>query len=88
MLSFERKLSVFARDLEKREFVHFPSLKKYKETTDCEFDVDTLKTAILKMEMSFKGRFKEFRREKATLSFLIKPLEADISALNLSASLK
>lgn len=38
------------------------------------------------MEISFKERFKEFRREKATSPFLIKPLEEDISALNLSAS--
>lgn len=85
VLSFERKLTVFSRDIEKNEFAHFPSLKKYKEFSGSKLDVGTLMEAILKLEISFKARFQEFRNEKMTLLFIIKPLEADISCLNFEA---
>ncbi len=37
------------------------------------------------MKKSFEGRFQEFRKEKAMLSFVINPLDVDTVSLNFSA---
>ncbi|XP_074854305.1 general transcription factor II-I repeat domain-containing protein 2A-like isoform X2 [Carettochelys insculpta] len=82
--SFERKLTLFARDIDTGSLVHFPSLKQFKESTKYELNTANLKNLILKMQEVFAGQFQEFKKEKATLSFVLKPLEADTSALNFS----
>ncbi len=84
VLAFERKMTVFARDIQTDTLSHFPSLKKFKEEhnhINCEY----LYRAISEMQNAFGGRFREFRQEKGTLSFPVTPLDTDISLLNMSA---
>ena len=43
VLTFERKLSLFARDMEMGLPAHFPSLKQLKEETNYDLDTENLK---------------------------------------------
>lgn len=82
--AFERKMTVFARDVQKGTFSHFPSLRDFKEAhnhINCEY----LQRAIIAMQTAFGQRFSEFRKEKNTLSFPVTPLDIDPSLLNMSA---
>ncbi len=84
VLAFERKMTVFTRDIQTETLSHFPSLKKLKEEhnhINCEY----LYHAISKMQNAFGERFREVRHEKSTLSFPVTPLDTDISLLNMSA---
>lgn len=84
VLAFERKMAVFARDVQKGTFSHFPSLRDFKEAhnhINCEY----LQRAIIAMQTAFGQRFSEFRKEKNTLSFPVTPLDIDPSLLNMSA---
>ena len=84
VLAFERKMTVFARDVQRGTLSHFPSLGKFKEEghhINCEY----LQRAIIVMQTAFGERFSEFRKEKNTLSFPVTPLDIDPSLLNLSA---
>ncbi len=76
---------MFVRDVERDSLIHFPSLKQFGEGTDFELDINIIKNALMKMKKSFEGRFQEFRKEKATLSFVINPLDADTDSFNFSA---
>ncbi|KAK1875444.1 General transcription factor II-I repeat domain containing protein 2, partial [Dissostichus eleginoides] len=83
ILAFERKMTVFARDVQKGTFSHFPSLREFKEAhnhINCEY----LQRAIIEMQTAFGQRFSEFRKEKNTLSFPVTPLDIDPSMLNMS----
>ena len=63
VLAFERKMTVFARDVQKGTFSHFPSLREFKEAhnnIDCEY----LQRTIIAMQTAFGQRFSEFRKEK------------------------
>ncbi|KAK1889551.1 General transcription factor II-I repeat domain containing protein 2A [Dissostichus eleginoides] len=83
VLAFERKMTVFARDVQKGTFSHFPSLREFKEAhnhINCEY----LQRAIIEMQTAFGQRFSEFRKEKNTLSFPVTPLDIDPSMLNMS----
>lgn len=44
-----------------------------------------LQYALKKVKKYFEGRFQEFRKEKATLPFVINPLDAGTASLNFSA---
>jgi hypothetical protein len=83
VLAFERKMTVFARDVEKGTFSHFPSLREFKTShnINCEY----LQHTIIAMQTAFGQRFSEFRKEKSTLSFPVTPLDIDPSMLNMSA---
>lgn len=82
VLSFEQQLMLFAQDIDNGKLLHFMNLRSYHEATKNEIDKQFFKTAILNMLNSFRSRFNEFRQEKATLSFLTKPLEANIDEIN------
>lgn len=83
VLSFERKLTVFARDVQRGTLTHFPSLREFKEAHhDLTLNGDYLQGAIVDMQTAFASRFSEFRKEKMTLSFPVTPLEIDPSLLN------
>lgn len=84
VLSFERKLTVFVRDIERGTLSHFPSLSVLKEGNN-QINTDYLRRAIIGMQTAFGERFSEFRKEKATLSFPVTPLDIDPSLLNISA---
>jgi len=76
-------MTVFARDVQKGTFSHFPSLREFKEAhnhINCEY----LQRAIIAMRTAFGQRFSEFRKEKNTLSFPVTPLDIDPSLLNMS----
>jgi len=84
VLTFERKMTVFARDVQKGTFSHFPSLGEFKEAHNnihCEY----LQRVIIAMQTAFGQRFSDFRKEKNTLSFPVTPLDIDPSMLNMSA---
>ena len=66
---------MFARDVQRGTFSHFPSLREFKEVNN----------HINAMQGAFGKRFSEFRKEKNTLSFLVTPLDIDPSLLNTSA---
>lgn len=80
--SFENKLSLFSRDIG-GSLLHFPSLKTHKTKSQSEIDVKFFKDAILKMRDAFLKRFQEFRGAKETLSFVTKPLTANVEELKL-----
>ena len=83
VLSFERKLTVFARDVQRGTLSHFPSLREFKEAhPDHTLNGDYLQGAIVEMQTAFGSRFCEFRKEKMTLSFPVTPLETDPSLLS------
>lgn len=83
VLSFERKLTVFARDVQRGTLSHFPSLREFKEAHhDHTLNGDYLQNAIVDMQTAFGSRFCEFRKEKMTLSFPVTPLEIDPSLLS------
>ncbi|XP_015684326.1 general transcription factor II-I repeat domain-containing protein 2B-like [Protobothrops mucrosquamatus] len=84
VLAFERKLTVFGRDLQKGTLSHFPSLREFKQGHNM-INSEYLQSAIIAMETSFGKRFCEFREEKNTLSFPVTPLTSDPSALNMTA---
>lgn len=79
VLSFERKLTVIARDVERGTLSHFPSLREFKEAHhDHTLDGDFLQSAIIDMQTAFGSRF---RKEKVKLSFPVTPLEIDKTVL-------
>ena len=84
VLAFERKLTVFARDLQIGTLSHFPSLREFKDGHN-HINYDYLQRAIIGMKTSFGERFSEFRKEKTTLTFPVTPLDIDPSLLNISA---
>ena len=84
VLAFERKMTVFARDVERGTLSHFPTLREFKEENN-HINYDYLHRAIISMQAAFGERFSEFRKEKNTLSFPVTPLDIDPSLLNMSA---
>uniref|UniRef100_A0A146TCS9 General transcription factor II-I repeat domain-containing 2-like protein n=1 Tax=Fundulus heteroclitus TaxID=8078 RepID=A0A146TCS9_FUNHE len=83
VLSFERKLTVFARDVQRGTLSHFPSLREFIEAHhDHTLSRDYLQGAIVDMQTALGRRFSEFRKQKITLSFPVTPLEIDPSSLN------
>ncbi|CAI5687214.1 general transcription factor II-I repeat domain-containing protein 2B [Oreochromis niloticus] len=81
VLAFERKMTVFARDAQKRTLSHFPSLREFKEANN-EINYEYFHRAIIAMQAAFGERFSDFRKEKHTLSFPVTPLDIDPSLLN------
>ncbi|KAK7909442.1 hypothetical protein WMY93_014126 [Mugilogobius chulae] len=82
VLAFERKMTLFAGDVQKGTFSHFPSLKAMQEANN-NVDCDYFHRAIVVMQSAFRDRFSEFRKEKSTLSFPLAPLSVDVSLLNM-----
>ncbi|KAK0152202.1 General transcription factor II-I repeat domain-containing protein 2 [Merluccius polli] len=60
VLTFERKLTVFARDLQRGTLSHFPSLREFKQDHNL-INVEYLQSAITAMQTSFWKRFCDFR---------------------------
>jgi len=81
VLAFERKLTVFARDLQRGTLSNFPSLREFRQAHK-EINSKYLQSAITTMQASFGKRFCEFRAEKNTLSFPVTPLTVDPTLLN------
>ena len=68
VLAFERKFTVYARDLQRGTLSHFPCLREFKQThSDITINLEYLQSAIIAMQSSFGRRFCEFRKEKKTL---------------------
>jgi hypothetical protein len=81
---FENKLQVLAEDIEKGELLHFKHLKQYRDEKSACFDTNYFSTVLRKMMNSFGERFQEFRANKATLAFIVRPLKIKINELNLA----
>ncbi|KAK7896668.1 hypothetical protein WMY93_021993 [Mugilogobius chulae] len=65
VLSFERKLTVLGRDIQRGTLSHFPSLRAFREAQhDHTLNSDYLQGAIVDMQTAFGSRFSEFRKEK------------------------
>lgn len=60
--------------------VHFPALKKYRKITESEANFQFLAKAIEKIKTELADHFHDFRN-KATIKFLLKPLQTDMSEL-------
>lgn len=84
VISFEKKLILFAEDLESGTLVHFPNLSRYRRENNALINKDYFKTSVLNMRESFLQRFQEFRNDKATLAFITNPLNANVKQLNFS----
>ena len=86
VLAFERKFTIFARDLQRSTLSHFPCLRKFKQThSDITINLEYLQSAIIAMQSTFGKRFCEFRKEKKTLSFPVFPFSINPSELNMIA---
>lgn len=83
VLGFERKLTVFAKDLQRGILYHFPALREFQQTGNA-INSQYLQSLITAMQTSFGKRFCEFREEKNTLSFPVTPLTIDPSLLNMT----
>ena len=71
VLLFEQKICLFARDLEKGILLHVPMLKTYQqEQADNATNLNFFKQTVVNMGSEFSGRFQEFRKDKATVSFI------------------
>ena len=85
VLAFERKFTVYARDLQRGTLSHFPCLREFKQThSDITINLEYLQSAIIAMQSSFGRRFCEFRKKK-TLSFPVSPFSINSSELNMIA---
>ena len=67
ILAFERKMTVFAKDVQRGTLFHFPSLREFKEAHNAQINYEHLHRAIITMQIAFGGRFSKFRKEKNTL---------------------
>ena len=84
VLAFERKLTVFARDLQRGTLSHFPCMREFKQTrSDMKINLEYLQSAVIDMQSSFGRRFCDFRKEKKTLCFPVSPFSIDPSELNM-----
>ena len=85
-LAFERKFTVYAKDLQRGTLSHFSCLREFKQThSDVTINLEYLQSAIIAMQSSFGRRFCEFRKEKKTLSFPASPFSIDPLELNMIA---
>lgn len=85
VLVFERKLTVFGRDVQRGTLFHFPSLRKFKEYSH--INCDYLQRASSKYRLYLgKDLLSSEREKKNTLTFNIAPLDIDPSLLNMSTS--
>lgn len=84
VLAFGRKLTVFAKDIQRGTLSHFPTLREFKENHN-QINYEYFQRAIIGMQTSFEERFCDFREEKNTLSFPTSPLNIDPSLLNMTA---
>ncbi|XP_017778372.1 PREDICTED: general transcription factor II-I repeat domain-containing protein 2 isoform X1 [Nicrophorus vespilloides] len=77
VISFDRKLYLFQTDLEKGKLLHFPMLKEYQQEQADNNSINLIffKEIVVNMRSEFNGRFEEFRKNKLTISFLLRPLE-------------
>lgn len=82
ILLFEQQLTLLVQDMENGQLLHFETLRDYRNNSGCNINSAFFVTAIVKMQESFSTRFKDFRSEKPTLSFLTKPLVAKVCELN------
>ena len=86
VLAFERKLTVYARDLQRGTLSQFPCLREFKQThSDITINLEYPQSAIIAMQSSFGRRFCKFKKEKKTLSFPVSPFSIDPSELNMIA---
>ena len=54
VLAFERKFTVYARDLQRGTLSHFPCLREFKQThSDITINLECLQSAIIAMQSSF-----------------------------------
>ena len=84
--AFERKFTVYARDLQRGTLSHFPCLTEFKQThSDITINLEYLQSAIIAMQSSFGRSFCEFKKEKKTLFFPVSPFSIDPSELNMIA---
>ena len=84
VLAFERKFTVYARDLQRGTLSHFPCLREFKQThSDITINLECLQSIIIAMQSSFGRSFCEFRKEKKTLFFPVSPFRIDPSELNM-----
>ncbi|GLV33419.1 hypothetical protein CBL_20160, partial [Carabus blaptoides fortunei] len=81
---FENKLQVFAEDIEKGELLHFKFLKEYRDERSAGFDANYFSAVLRKMKNSFGERFQQFRANKPTLAFIVRPLKTNVKELNLA----
>lgn len=84
VLGCERKLTVFAKDLQRGTLHHFPALREFQQAGNA-INAQYLQSVITAMQTSFGKRFCDFREEKHTLSFPVTPLTIDPSLLNMTA---
>lgn len=59
VVAFERKLTVFTRDVQRGTLSHFPSQREFKEGHN-HINWDYLQRAIIRMQTGFGERFSEF----------------------------
>ena len=81
---FKNKLQVFTEDIERGELFHFKNSRQYRDEKSSSFDAIYFSSVLEKMKSSFGERFQQFRANKATLAFIVRPLKINIQELNLS----
>ena len=63
VLTFERKMTVFATDVQRGTLHHFSFLKKFQEAND-QLNIEYFHYAIVNMETTFVEKFCNFRKKK------------------------
>ena len=85
VLAFERKFTVFAKNLQRGALPHFLCLREFKQThIDITINLEYLQSAIIAMQSSRGRRFCEFRKKKI-LPFPDSLFSIDPSELNMVA---
>lgn len=83
VFTFVNKLKLFKTHLQKRDFIHFPSLLKASEQAAEVVNGSTARYATLleNLEQSFEDRFSNLRQKRPQITFLINPFTAESDCL-------
>lgn len=70
---YENKLPVLTENIERGELLHFKNLRQCCDKKSSSFDAIYFSSVLGKMKNSFGKSFQQFRANKATLAFIVRP---------------
>ena len=82
VLSFQKKIKVFQRDIMTKSFCHFPNFKMrmnaFPEEAISDHKIEEYKNKLQELLEDFQARFEDLEKLKPCFAFLINPLDVDV----------